>query len=731
MLRVILAIVPLLICVPAHAGGLAFRRHVVNADATFSACAALDVNHDGKLDIVSGGFWYESPNWQRHVVRDVEIIRGRYDGFAHQPLDVNADGWTDIVEVNYRSRSIKWIEHPGQSLGRWTAHVVAEPGPMETGRLADIDGDGRLDLLPNGVRDAAWWELLAPGESDASGPQWVRHELPREVAGHGIGFGDIDGDGRGDIVGPSGWLQAPEDRRGGRWRWHAEFDLGSASIPILVVDVDADGDADLVFSRAHGFGLYWCEQSTDEAGQRAWIRHAIDTSWSQAHSPLWADLDGDGRGELIVGKRYLAHEGADPGAYDPLIVCRYQFDPKARTWTRGLLSWAEGVGLGLDPKVVDLDADGDLDLVAAGRSGLYWLENLLEDPAATSASVARYANMPEYSKHAQLLQVKTESAELRPVTTPFDWGLRRAHILAGLERAAGPLPDPSQRVPLDVELVETRTENNVNRRKVRFATEPGRHVAAQLLVPAGLRGKAPAVLCLSDERAPGAAGEAGEPDASNPEVFQFAVKLAERGYVALVPDDPWHQETGAQPAADSPRHASGTSRAIWNNLRAVDLLESLSEVDAERIGCLGHGAGGELAVMTAAFDQRLVAIVTSCGITSLAETPPEELARWSAPRRMPRIATVYENDPAKLPFDFHELVAALAPRPVYVMAPLHDLICEIRGARNVLQAAAEVYNLHNVPQNLHSSHPDTGRELHEAEIDEALAWLDRQLRPER
>ena len=133
------------VCGSASRGDeISFRRHDLNPQAIYSACAALDVNRDGRLDVFSGGFWYEAPHWKKHVVREVEMIRGRYDDYSNLPLDVNGDGWTDIVSANYRSKSIYWVEHPGKSLGTWKKHVIDGPGSMETGRLADVDGDGRL-----------------------------------------------------------------------------------------------------------------------------------------------------------------------------------------------------------------------------------------------------------------------------------------------------------------------------------------------------------------------------------------------------------------------------------------------------------------------------------------------------------------------------------------------------------------------------------------------------------
>ena len=362
---------------PLQSADLQFKLHVVNSNSTYEACAVMDVNHDGKLDIVCGGFWYEAPDWKPHFVREVEKLGNppQYDGYSHLEMDVNRDGWTDLILVNWRSSSIYWLEHPGPSLGEWKKHMIARPGgSMETGRLYDIAGDGRLHLLPDGSNFAAWWELLPgkPGEE----PQWVRHDLPKPVAGHGVGFGDINGDGRGDIIGPHGWLEAPVDRRNGEWIWHPEFDLGVASIPIIVADVNGDGLNDLVWAMGHDYGVYWLEQ-TKENGKRAWKKHLVDDSWSVGHSPLWVDMDKNGIPEFVVAKRYRAHELRDPGALDPLVIYRYEFDKAASKFQRYTIQTNGPAGGGLDPRAVDLDGDGDLDLVLPGRSGLYWYENLL------------------------------------------------------------------------------------------------------------------------------------------------------------------------------------------------------------------------------------------------------------------------------------------------------------------------------------------------------------------
>jgi dienelactone hydrolase len=711
-------------------GDLAFRRHVLNADSEFVAAAVCDVNRDGKLDIVCGGYWYEAPTWKKHFLRNVEILGGRPDGYAHLPFDLNGDGWTDLVTVNWRSNSIKWIAHPGAGLAEgkeWKATVIAVPGPSETGRLVDVDGDGLLDILPNGAGFAAWWAFRPEAKPQGGWtPAWVRHELPRELAAHGLGFGDINGDGRGDVVGRFGWAEAPSNRRTGRWRWHADFDLDPASIPILVVDVDGDGDNDLVWCRAHHYGVYWLEQVGRKDDQIRWLKHVIDTSWAGGHAPLWEDLDGDGQKELIVGKRYLAHEGRDPGEYDPMVAYRYEFDRQTRTWKRWLISHNEGVGFGLDPKAVDLDGDGDLDLVCGGRHGLYWFENLGRPGTAATAGASEPGRFPVYGDRLKLLVVKDGAGSDQPVQSPFDWGQRRLHILAAVESVLGPLPEPHRRVPLDVRVLsETATESYV-RKKITYAADPDDRVPAYLLLPKPPRSRGPALLCLPDAAPVGKDEPAG---LGGRDSLHYAQELAQRGYVCLVPDYPSFGDYAYDFNTKGGAYASGSMKAVWNHIRGLDLLEALPEVNVNRMGCIGHGLGGQSALLTAAFDYRVAAVVSSCGFTTFPRYKGGDLTDWADARLLPRLRAVYHQDPARIPFDFAELLATLAPRPVFVSAPLRDRARDVEGVKQALAAASAVYKFRRVEGSLRAVHPDTDTDFPKEVRTGAYAWLDRLLRP--
>lgn len=373
-----------------------WKQHSINDQSPYEACGAADFNGDGKIDIFSGDSWYEAPNWKKHKVREVPPSGPNphyYEDFSDSPLDVNGDGRVDIVTCNYFGKRVGWVENPGgDATSAWKEHEIDTPGNMETGELIDINGDGRLDFLPNPGNVAVWYELTAQKPE----VKWTRHDLGNEGAGHGVGAGDVNRDGRMDVITPKGWYEQPADKTATSWPFHAEFELGAAGIFIHGRDVNGDNLTDIIWGMGHGFGLYWLRQSTGPDGKREWTKETIDDTFSQAHTLVFANIDGKGDDELITGKRVYAHE-VEPGDTDGSVVLAFQFDRKTSKWSKQTIfqgdpalnapkdakdRWAlkdfpKGTaGVGLQIAAIDIDKDGDIDLVCPGKSGLYLFENL-------------------------------------------------------------------------------------------------------------------------------------------------------------------------------------------------------------------------------------------------------------------------------------------------------------------------------------------------------------------
>lgn len=191
----------LLALTPPGMSAAAFKKHVINAQSVGESAGVLDVNRDGILDILCAEYWYEGPTWKKHFVRKIPVIDNYVDDFATVPLDVNGDGWTDVVSVTWFSKKVSWIENPAGKDAEWVEHVVDNPGNCETAIACDVDGDGKMDVLPDVMGQTVWYERAGQGEKAT----FVKHVVDPGRGAHGLGFGDVNGDGRGDIVVPFGW----------------------------------------------------------------------------------------------------------------------------------------------------------------------------------------------------------------------------------------------------------------------------------------------------------------------------------------------------------------------------------------------------------------------------------------------------------------------------------------------------------------------------------------------
>lgn len=329
-----------------------------------------------------------------------------------------------------------------------------------------------------------------------------------------------------------------------------------------------------------------------------------------------------------------------------------------------------------------------------------------------------------YPKDAALLDVVQGDGGMARASTPAEWAPRRNHVLGGFQSVIGPLPQHPSTNPLDVETVSEESLPKYTLRKVSYLSEPGDRMTAWLLLPKEAKGKLPAVLCLHQTIDIGKDEPVGL--GLNDEL-DYARELAERGYVALAPDYPTFGENDNDPEAYALGYDSITAKGIWNHQRAVDLLQSLPEVDPERIGCIGHSLGGHNTLFLAAVDTRIKAAVTSCGFCTFPTYYNGDLRGWSQYRYMPRIETVFAMDAAKLPFDFDGVLAAIAPRGVFVSAPTRDANFSLEGTKDAIEKARAVYALHGASDNLIALHPEAEhsfpKEARMAAYDALDKWL--------
>jgi len=332
--------------------------------------AVFDVNKDDVLDIVAGAHWYEGPNFTKHAnFRDIKIEGEFVSNGCDHPYDVNGDGWTDVISNGwFGDQNVYWYQNPGRAAGKWKQHLLIESSDTEFTFFEDIDGDGDPDLIPNHwtKTDLYWYEN--------NNGAFTKRIIGTDADKHGLGFGDINGDGRKDVVTKGGWYEAPADYEDGEWVWHPELSIRTmhASMPILVYDVNADGKNDVIYGEAHAYGLYWIEQKENNT----WEKHAIDESWSQVHCLQLFDINEDGDLDLVTGKRLRGHSGKDPGSSDPLGIYWYDIDRESQAFKKYVLAYNARIGTGMQMHLIDINNDADTDIVVSGKSGLFILENM-------------------------------------------------------------------------------------------------------------------------------------------------------------------------------------------------------------------------------------------------------------------------------------------------------------------------------------------------------------------
>ncbi len=365
---------------PSPVSFVAHRLGQVRSEAV----AVADFNGDGRLDIAAGSHLYAAPDWKAVKIRSLagEVDaqgKGYYDDFMNLPLDVDGDGKLDVVSCGWFCKCVRWYRNQPALSGDWPETVAETSVNFECGELVDIDGDGRArEVLPDS-EPTFWMEPAAAGSGQGG---LVKHVISDKKMNYGCGVGDVNGDGRPDVLRPDAWFEAPSNPRQGTWiehRWALGGKDGAVdhTPQILVLDVNGDKLPDVITSSAHKHGIFWYEQGRD-GGKMRWTQHVIDESWSQAHSLALADINGDGTPDLVTGKRFMAHNGSDPDEFGKLGVYWYELKrgEAGPQWLKHVVSYDEGIGSGVNLCAEDLDKDGDVDVIVTGKwGGPVWFEN--------------------------------------------------------------------------------------------------------------------------------------------------------------------------------------------------------------------------------------------------------------------------------------------------------------------------------------------------------------------
>lgn len=351
-----------------------FRKTVLDTAFRAEGVALADVNRDGRMDVLAGDVWYEAPAWTPHAIAPLQTFdpaTGFSNAFHTFAMDVNSDGWVDEIVLGWPGEAAKWRANPGPRGGMWATHELSSSSGNESPVFLPLFTD-RAPVLVMGVGEQLGW--LEPARSPSAPFAFHPISTPAHPSAHryahGLGAGDIDGDGQADVVTTRGYWIAPRSASPERWPF-VEAALGPDAAHMAVYDVNGDGLNDIVASSAHGIGVWWFEQKR-QGDARTFVRHEIDASFSQSHALAMGDVNGDGLADIVTGKRRWAHGpkgDAEPNA--PGVL--YWFSPRRAssgvTWSKHLIDDASGVGNQV--VIGDIDGDGRLDIASANKQGVF------------------------------------------------------------------------------------------------------------------------------------------------------------------------------------------------------------------------------------------------------------------------------------------------------------------------------------------------------------------------
>lgn len=374
--------------ITAQTAKAAFKKHILSTDFISEGVAVGDVNKDGKIDILAGPSWFEAPGWKRHDIDTFKVYQPKTAyarSFLNHCMDVNQDGWPDLIVLDFPGLSADWFENPGKKSGYWKKHRLFDNVGNESPVFADVDGDGQDDIIcaDSKTNQVIW--LQAPAKGSITWTRFTvgkRNVLGTDIQGHGMGYGDLNADGKKDIFTKDGWWEGPTDVKQPEWAFHPA-DIGEDCSQMHVTDVNADGLPDVVSASAHRYGIWWHPQYKDEEGNRWWDHYTISFSTSQTHASALADFNGDGHADLVTGKRYFAHlerlnpsnkTTIDPGTYEKPRLYWFELTPgKKPYWIEHEIDDDSGVGINIEAQ--DINGDGKPDIIIANKHGVFYFEN--------------------------------------------------------------------------------------------------------------------------------------------------------------------------------------------------------------------------------------------------------------------------------------------------------------------------------------------------------------------
>jgi len=373
---------------------VSWKKTVIEGKFRSEGVSVADVNKDGKNDVLIGDSWYEAPSWTKHDIRKP----GDYGDGLHSYSacmtswtdDVNGDGWTDQIVVGFPGNAAFWYENPKGKPGHWPQHEVWHSACNETPLYVDLFGEGHRVLVmgwqPKGKENEGQMGWFTPG-SDPTQP-WEMHAVSEPSKpgkptpgtfrfSHGLGVGDLNNDGRKDVICTDGWWEQPSSGRNTStaWTFHPTK-LGDAVADMITYDVNLDGKPDVIESSAHGFGIWWFEQRDAKDGPPAFTKHDLFPDLvSETHALIAADINGDGLKDLVTGKRFWSHGRSEPGSEKPARV--YWFE--ASKGNDGKIQFTpreidDQSGIGTQFTVTDFNGDGLLDIITSNKKGTFLFE---------------------------------------------------------------------------------------------------------------------------------------------------------------------------------------------------------------------------------------------------------------------------------------------------------------------------------------------------------------------